>query len=82
MPDRKLQIFCTLAETLNFSRTAERCGISQPAVTKAISSLEKELGKALFVRYGRDIAITSTGESLLPIARRILAEYSGIENLK
>ena len=82
MTDRRLVIFTTLAGCLSFSETAKRLGVTQPAVTKNIAALEAELGAALFVRYGRSVALTDKGRDLQRIAIRILEGYSEIENLK
>ncbi len=49
----RIQYFLSLAETLNFSETARLCGLSQPALSKAIRKLEEELGGALLRREGR-----------------------------
>ena len=61
MTDKRLQVFCTLAECLSFSQTAKLTGISQPAVTKHIAALEAEFGCALFVRFGRNVMLTEKG---------------------
>ena len=50
MEVRQLQIFCTLAEELNFTRTAERVHTVQSNVTTQIKALEEELGTPLFDR--------------------------------
>ena len=82
MTDKRLLVFSTLAGCLSFSETAKRLGISQPAVTKHIAALEAEIGAALFVRYGRDVALTDKGRALQRIAVNILDSYAEIENLK
>ncbi len=69
---RQLQVFLIAAETLNFSRTAERLHMSQPGVTQHIQLLEAQLGAPLFVRSGRRIALTPTGEALIPLARQVV----------
>lgn len=68
----QLRIFLVAAETLNFSRAAERLYISQPSVTQTIQALENQLGAPLFVRSGRKLALTSTGSALLPLARQLV----------
>jgi DNA-binding transcriptional LysR family regulator len=68
-----LRAFVVLAETLSFSRTAERIGRSQSAVSMQIQRLEEVLGCTLFRRDKRNVAITAEGEAMLGDARRILA---------
>lgn len=68
-----LRAFVALAETLSFSRTAERIGRSQSAVSMQIRRLEEILGCPLFRRDKRNVEITAEGEALLGDARRILA---------
>ena len=60
------------AECLNFTRAAERCNVTQPALTKAIKSLEDELGAQLFHRDGKRISLSSFGRSILPSFRQMV----------
>ena len=82
MTDKRLVTFTTLASCLSFSETARRLGVSQPAVTKTIAALEAEIGAALFVRYGKTVAMTDRGRALQAIAARVLDGYAEIENIK
>src|SRR5215471_12364394 len=50
MQMQQVDYFLTLCEELNFTRAARRCGVSQPSLTTAIGTLERELGGALFYR--------------------------------
>ena len=61
----------TAAETLNFTRAAERCNISQPALTKAVKSLEDELGSPIFTRQGKRVRLSDFGRSILPTLRQV-----------
>ena len=61
MEFHEIRYFLTVAETLNFTRAAERCNVSQPALTRAIQKLEAEFGGALFRRDPR-----STPQSKVP----------------
>jgi DNA-binding transcriptional LysR family regulator len=61
------------AETLNFSRAAERLHLSQPSVTQHIRALEQHYGEALFIRSGNRLALTAAGQALLPIAHQVIA---------
>ena len=76
MTDKRLQIFCTVADQLSFSKAATLLGISQPAVTKNIALIEQELGQALFLRIGRKLVITDSGTKLYQTAHQILSLYS------
>jgi len=81
MPDLDtalLRAFVGLAETLSFSRTADRVGRSQSAVSMQIRRLEEILGCQLFRRDKRHVAITEEGEALLGDARRMLAIADGM----
>lgn len=71
-PDQ-LNIFLIAAETLNFSRTAERLNLSQPSITQNIRALEKHFGAPLFERTGRKLALTEAGLALIPLARQMVA---------
>ncbi len=70
-----LRCFQAAAEALNFSKAAEACYITQPALSRTISALEKELGVRLFERSTRRVTLTPQGELCLRRASRILAEY-------
>jgi DNA-binding transcriptional LysR family regulator len=61
---RELRIFLTLAAELHFGRTAERMGISQPAVSEAVRVLESRLGVKVFERTSRRVRLTPAGEQL------------------
>lgn len=68
-----LRAFVLLAETRSFTRTAERLGRTQPAVTLQLRRLEEAFGVRLLSRDRRRVALTAEGEALLPTAREILA---------
>lgn len=70
---RHLRYFVAVAETLHFSRAAERLRLTQPALSRQIRDLEDELGARLLHRHGTETALTAAGRSLLEDAREILA---------
>jgi len=72
MNTRQLQYAIELSQSLNFSQTAEQLGISQPALSKQISSLEKELGIELFDRSFNPIKLTPAGEHFFREAQELL----------
>jgi DNA-binding transcriptional LysR family regulator len=68
----EMQVFAVAAETENFSETARRLHLSQPAVSQQIHSLERYLGVKLFRRSGRSVTLTDAGQIMLPMARDLL----------
>ena len=65
MNTAQLECFISLAGTLNYMKTSEQLGLTQPAVTKQIQSLETELGCKLFNRTTRSVTLTKTGSAFL-----------------
>jgi LysR family hydrogen peroxide-inducible transcriptional activator len=71
---RDLEYVEAVAELKHFGRAAERCGVSQPALSEQIRKLEAHLGVSLFERTKRRVALTTQGSALLVQIERILAE--------
>jgi DNA-binding transcriptional LysR family regulator len=69
------------AKTLNFTKAAEECNVSQPALTKGIKALESELEAELFHREGRRIILSEFGRSMLPHLHQILEETEAARTL-
>ncbi|MBE1592865.1 LysR family transcriptional regulator [Nonomuraea angiospora] len=72
METRELAYFAAVAEELHFGRAAERLGMAQPPLSRAIQKLERRLGVTLFDRSGRRIALTPAGEVLATEAAKVL----------
>ncbi|MFJ6083784.1 LysR family transcriptional regulator [Streptomyces sp. NPDC092369] len=73
---RDLRYFVTVAEELHFTRAAELLYVSQPALSKQIRALERQLGVELLRRDRHGVALTAAGAALLPYARRVLADWA------
>lgn len=70
-----LRTFLAVAQTLSFTQAAERLGLGQPTVSQHVRKLEQSVGRALFVRDTRTVALTADGEAMAQFARRILAAH-------
>lgn len=85
MDSQNLKAFIAVAECQSFSKAGERLFLTQPAVSKRISTLEDELDTQLFDRIGRTTQLTEAGHALLPRAKSILLElddaHRAINNL-
>lgn len=72
----QLRIFLAVVEHLHFTRAAEELYITQPAVSAAIQSLEREYDLKLFHRVGRRVEITDAGEMLKTEAQKIIDQVA------
>ncbi len=92
MEMHQVRYFVILSEDLNFTKAAKRCGISQPALTRAIRLLEDELGGQLVYRERANTRLTEFGELMKPFlveiahhaeeARRTAAAFSAPKRLR
>jgi molybdenum-dependent DNA-binding transcriptional regulator ModE len=71
---RHLRYFVAVAEELNFTRAAERLGISQPPLSLQIRQFEKEIGTPLLRRGRHGVELTDAGKLMLEEARVILKQ--------
>ena len=72
MNTKQIQYVLALSETLNFSQVAEQLGISQPALSKQIQHIEKDLGVKLFDRNRNPLMLTPAGEYFVRSARELV----------
>lgn len=73
---RQLRIFVSLAQSLNFSRTAEQFCVAQPTLSKIVREIEQEIGVQLFERTTRSVKLTADGEALVGVAIRVTQEFA------
>ena len=76
MDNQNLSAFIIVAENKSFSEAAYVLDVTQSTISKRIALLESQVGKKLFDRIVRRVALTEAGQELLPRARRILKEYA------
>lgn len=75
METQALETFIKTAELLHFGKASRSCNLSPSALTRTIQRLEEEVGKPLFLRDNRSVALTETGEQLLLYARAAVQEW-------
>lgn len=76
---KQLKAFLVLARTLNYANAADELCLSQSALSLSIKTLEEELGGKLFKRNTRRVDITTEGLSLIPYAKKLLANWEDME---
>ena len=88
MEIRILRYFLAVAREENMTRAAEMLHVTQPTLSKALKSLEDELGKKLFTRHSFSIALTEEGallrdraEDLISMADKIEKEFLSLDDL-
>jgi DNA-binding transcriptional LysR family regulator len=79
METRELRYFVAVAEEMHFGRAAQRLGMAQPPLSRAIQRLERRLGVDLLVRTSRRVGLTAAGEVLLAEARAALERVAAAE---
>jgi DNA-binding transcriptional LysR family regulator len=81
MEMHQVRYFLAAAKSLSFTRAAEVCHVSQPALTTAIKKLEAQLGSPLFHREGRQIALTEFGRRMQPHLSQIVEQERAAETV-
>ena len=80
MQFESLKVFCDLAETESFTKTAQVNGVSQSAVSQTISALEKHFKSLLIERSKKNFRLTAEGEVLYHHGKELLQTYDAIHN--
>jgi DNA-binding transcriptional LysR family regulator len=79
MEIHQVRYFLAVTETRSFTRAAERCAVSQPALTAAIKKLEEELGGPLILRERGGAKLTALGQHVLPRFQRLRDETQAVQ---
>lgn len=77
----QIRYFLALARSLNFTRAAEMCNVTQPALTKAVQKLELELGGVLIHRERQLTQLTDLGKLVLPMMERAYVAAESVHTL-
>ncbi len=78
---QQVRYFLAVARLLNFTRAAEECNVTQPALTRAIQQLEEEFGGELIRREGRHSHLTDLGKRMQPMLRQCYDSALGAKAL-
>ena len=70
MEMQQVRYFLAVTRTLNFTRAAKECNVSQPSLTHAVRLLEEELGGELFRRERPHAQLTELGQRMLPLLQQ------------
>ena len=79
MEFHQMRYFLSVCKNRSFTKAAQECGVSQPALTTAIKKLESELGDPLFHREGRRIHLSTLGEVMQPKIEKVMDEMQSVE---
>jgi DNA-binding transcriptional LysR family regulator len=74
-----LETFCAVAEYGSLTRAAEHLNLSQPAVTRQLKTLERQLGVVLVTRTPQGVTLTAVGQAVLPHARQALSAVRAVQ---
>jgi DNA-binding transcriptional LysR family regulator len=81
MEMQQVRYFLALSRTLNFTRAAEECNVSQPSLTRAIRMLEEEFGGELLRRERTQSHLTELGQRMLPLLRQCYESAQSAKSL-
>src|SRR6187399_804629 len=77
----ELRYIVAVANERSFGRAAQKCFVSQPALSVAIQKLEEELGARLFERGMSEVSVTPLGERIVEQAQRVLEELARVQDI-
>lgn len=77
----ELKFIVAVAQEKNFRKAADKCFVSQPALSLAIKKLEDELGLQLFKRSRKDVSVTSAGQKIINQANVVINEAAKIKEI-
>ena len=78
---KQIEIFCAIAKTGNITQAAETVFLTQSACSMALSSIENQLGGALFDRHGKKLVLNERGRLLFPKAANIITQIKELQDL-
>ncbi|WP_258130553.1 LysR family transcriptional regulator [Achromobacter anxifer] len=78
---RALRIFSLVARSGSITKVAIDLGVSQPAISRYLSMLEKQCGGYLFTRNGRGVGLTELGKQVQPVAEQVLASANDLNDV-
>src|SRR5215468_6859758 len=81
MEMHQVRYFLAVARTLNFTRAADECNVTQPSLTRAIKQLEAELGGDLFRRERPAAQLTELGQRMHPLLKQCYEAAAGARSL-
>lgn len=76
-----IRYFLAVCETLNFHRAAERCHVTQPALTRAVQKLEADLGSPLFCRDKGKVQLTEFGRMMRPHLQDVIGRRDHVRTV-
>ena len=77
----ELRIICAIAETASVSRAAQRLNMPQSNVSRTLTSVERKVGLAIFLRTARELVRTEFGEQFIHASRAVLEQHEQLINL-
>ena len=81
MTFNELRYLVAVAQERNFGRAAQKCFVSQPALSVAIQKLEEELGAVLLERGKTEVTVTPVGARIVEQAQKVLEEAARIREI-